>query len=159
MRHEERHAFTSGKDPLSKEERSKRMSLVRGKGNRSTEEVVAQRFDAIGIDGWERHVKLPGGRPDFYFPREKLALFVDGCFWHSCPKCARRIPNSRSEFWHKKLEENRKRDSRTRRKLRKLGLRTMRIWEHELRSENWVSRVQRRLAALQPQGEQEGVQS
>jgi DNA mismatch endonuclease, patch repair protein len=140
--------FTSGSDPLSQEDRSKRMSLVRAKGNRSTEELVAQKFMEIGIAGWERHVKLPGGRPDFYFSSENLAVFVDGCFWHSCPKCARRIPASRKDFWMKKLEDNRKRDARTRRRLRKAGIRTMRIWEHELRAESWLLRVQARLASI-----------
>lgn len=89
-------------DPLSKTERSARMSKVRSNGNRSTESRVELALTKAGVQGWEKHHKEVLGKPDFFFPQYQLALFVDGCFWHSCPVCKRRIPTSRSEFWRKR---------------------------------------------------------
>lgn len=136
-------------DPLTPEERSARMSRVTSKGNKSTELVVARALRKHGIKGWRRHLQLLPGRPDFYFPAQRLALFVDGCFWHGCPTCARRTPRTRAEFWLTKIEGNRRRDSRVRRQLRAAGVSTMRIWEHELRTDAWIHRLARRLDRTQ----------
>lgn len=133
-------------DTLTAEERSARMALVRGRGNKSTERLVAHNLRRAGITGWRRHVRGFPGTPDFYFPRERLAVFVDGCFWHACPRCGR-IPKSRVEFWSAKIDANRRRDNRNRRALRAQGVATIRIWEHELRSRAWVGRLSRRLDA------------
>jgi DNA mismatch endonuclease (patch repair protein) len=93
-------------------ERSARMSLVRSSGNRSTEQAVAARLGSEGILGWERHPTGIIGKPDFYFPAQRVVVFVDGCFWHACPICKRRIPTRRSEFWGTKIDETRRRDNR-----------------------------------------------
>ena len=135
-------------DPLSESERSERMSRVRPKGNKSTELAATAAFRRHGVTGWRRHQRIGLGRPDFYFPAVRLAVWLDGCFWHSCPKCARRVPQSRTEFWGSKLEQNRKRDRRIRGQLRRAGVSTLRIWEHELRDDRWVRKVMRRLEAL-----------
>ena len=74
---------------------------------------------------------LPG-RPDFVFPRQRLAVFVDGCFWHGCPKHSNMPANNRA-FWMKKLTGNQTRDRLVTRTLRKNGWRVLRIWEHELK--------------------------
>lgn len=133
-------------DTLTPEQRSARMALVRGRGNQSTEEAVADTLRREGIRGWRRHVRRLPGTPDFYFPRERLAVFVDGCFWHACPRCGR-IPKSRVEFWSAKIDANRRRDNRNRRALRARGMATVRVWEHELRGAAWVKRLRRRLNA------------
>src|SRR5258708_38428012 len=91
--------------------RSKQMSLVRGTGNKSTERRFTRLLRQKNISGWRRHAALPG-RPDFLFRREKLAIFLDGCFWHGCPKCNRRRPKSNAPFWARKLDQNRERDRR-----------------------------------------------
>lgn len=135
------------KDPLSPEERSERMSRVRGTGNRSTEGWVEEVLVEQGIEGWIKHPGDIPGKPDFYFPENHLAVFVDGCFWHACPTCGR-IPKSRVEFWKGKIEENRRRDNRTRRNLRRQGYHVMRIWEHELRAGRWVGRMRAMLRRL-----------
>lgn len=80
-------------------------------------------------------------RPDFVFPKLKLAVFVDGCFWHGCPKHATK-PKNNAAFWRKKLAGNKRRDARVTRVLRRAGWRVLRIWEHTLR---W--------ATLKPQNE------
>ena len=131
-------------DTLSREERSARMALVRARGNKSTELLVETALVANGLDGWIKHPQDVPGKPDFYFPEFRIAVFVDGCFWHMCPVCGR-LPKSRQDFWQKKIDENRRRDNRTRRKLRTLGYKTLRIWEHELKSSNWLSRLLSRL--------------
>lgn len=132
-------------DPLSKPERSELMSKVRATGNRSTELKVQKKLEEECINGWLKHPGDIPGKPDFYFPRERLVIFVDGCFWHACPRHGR-IPKTRTEFWERKIDENRRRDNRTHRNLRRQGYHVMRIWEHEIAEEGWVRRVRRMLA-------------
>lgn len=129
-------------DSLTKAERSRLMARVRGTGNRSTEGVVEATLRSEKIWGWRKHPKNIIGNPDFYFELYKLAIFVDGCFWHACPKCGR-IPKSNVEFWTAKIDQNRRRDNRTRRQMRILGYRVVRIWEHDVRGARWVGRVRR----------------
>jgi len=77
------------------------------------------------------HVSDLPGSPDFCFPSDKLALFVDGCFWHGCPTCYR-PPKSNVPYWRLKIERNRKRDLKVKRELRKLGWTILRFWECQL---------------------------
>lgn len=133
------------KDPLTRAERSALMSKVRSRGNRSTEGVVEQILAANGIDGWVKHPSDIAGSPDFFFLEQRLAVFVDGCFWHQCPKCARNSPRSRRRFWLRKIEQNRLRDNRIRSQLRRKGFHVMRIWEHSLRDSRWLSRLRKML--------------
>jgi DNA mismatch endonuclease Vsr len=79
-------------------------------------------------------------RPDFVFQEARVAVFVDGCFWHGCPRCYVR-PRGNAAFWRKKLATNRARDRRVNRALRRLGWRVVRIWEHELRNEERIRRI------------------
>jgi DNA mismatch endonuclease (patch repair protein) len=130
-------------DPLTKVERAQRMSQVRSRGNKSTEIAVERVLSASTVEGWIKHAKDVSGRPDFYFSDLKLAVFVDGCFWHACPKCNRRTPHSRRDFWATKIDENRRRDRRIRSQLRRQGIRTMRIWEHSVASGKWLQRLLR----------------
>jgi len=136
-------------DPLSKAERSVQMSKVRSKGNRSTESEVESALVEARISGWEKHRKEILGKPDFFFPRHRLALFVDGCFWHACPVCKRRTPTSRAEFWRNKIDENRRRDNRQRRRLRAEGYHVMRVWEHELKKDTWLKRLRSMLQRIE----------
>jgi DNA mismatch endonuclease (patch repair protein) len=133
------------RDPLSATERSQRMAKVRSRENRSTERVVEATLRRAGIRDWCKHPQDVPGKPDFYFRQIKLAIFVDGCFWHGCPLCCRRLPKRRRIFWSRKLTGNLNRDARVRRKLRRLGYKTIRIWEHELRNDKWLRRVLRKL--------------
>lgn len=128
-------------DPLSPKERSERMSKVRSSGNKSTEGVAEAKLVETGITGWEKQPKGVVGKPDFYFPEHRVMVFVDGCFWHACPICKRRSPAARAEFWRDKIEQNRKRDNRQRRKLRAEGYHVLRVWEHEVKKDAWVKRL------------------
>jgi DNA mismatch endonuclease (patch repair protein) len=76
-------------------------------------------------------------------------LFIDGCFWHACPRCARRNPTNRADFWREKLDANRRRDNRQRRRLRRQGYHVMRVWEHDLKRDTWLNRLLAMLRRLE----------
>lgn len=111
--------------------RSRTMRAVRSTGNASTELRVMTLLREQGLSGWRRHLPLPG-RPDFAWPKLKVALFVDGCFWHACPYCKRPMPVSNAAYWEAKVARNVSRDRRVRRELRGRGWIVLRIWEHSL---------------------------
>ncbi len=119
-------------DVFTKSKRSQVMSLIRGRGNKKTELALMRLLRLHGITGWRRH-QIIFGRPDFVFQKAKVAVFVDGCFWHCCPRHFR-MPVGNRAFWEKKLTANKIRDRRVNRELRKLGWHVVRIWEHELAS-------------------------
>jgi DNA mismatch endonuclease (patch repair protein) len=131
-------------DTLTATDRSTLMAKVRSKNNRSTELRVQAALISNKIKGWKKHPDTITGKPDFYFPRRKLVLFVDGCFWHACPRCGR-LPKSNVAFWRKKIDSNRKRDAKTRKLLRARGYHVFRLWEHELRTSYWIKRLLRQL--------------
>ena len=113
--------------------RSAAMRAVKSKGNLATESRFRFALVSRGISGWRVHpIELPG-RPDFVFSTSKVAVFVDGCFWHGCPRCGH-VPHTRSGFWRAKIERNKDRDRRAGRNLRKLSYRVVRFWECELRA-------------------------
>jgi DNA mismatch endonuclease (patch repair protein) len=117
-------------DIMTTLQRSALMARIRGRRNESTELTLAKLLRAARISGWRRHPAIVG-RPDFIFPREKVAVFVDGCFWHGCPKHFK-APQARAEFWRDKISGNKRRDARVNAVLRKLGWQVIRIWEHSL---------------------------
>ena len=110
--------------------RSRSMSRVRGKNNRTTELTLRMAFVRSGLAGWSLHSALVG-KPDFYFARYRIAVFVDGCFWHGCPKHGRK-PGSNRDYWLPKLHRNRQRDIAVQRALSGAGWTVLRLWEHDL---------------------------
>lgn len=127
------------------------MARIRSRGNQATELVLVRVFRAQGITGWRRHVPIRNSqfgirnfkvRPDFVFPKLRLAVFVDGCFWHGCPKHATQ-PKGNAAFWRKKFAANRTRDRLVTRALRRAGWRVLRIWEHELARKREATLVKR----------------
>ena len=137
-------------DIYSIEKRSQVMSRIRGRGNRNTELRIVHIFRAHGVTGWRRNSRV-FGKPDFIFPKERIAVFVDGCFWHGCRKPKHSvIPKQNADFWAVKLARNITRDKLVTHRLRTLGWRVIRIWEHELSGQNkpqCVRRIQRAIAA------------
>jgi DNA mismatch endonuclease (patch repair protein) len=117
-------------DIFTKAKRSEVMSLIRARGNKNTEIALATFFRQNQITGWRRNQKI-FGKPDFVFQKIKLAVFVDGCFWHGCPKHGTQ-PKGNRAFWRRKFSRNKKRDALVTRTLRRDGWRVLRIWEHEL---------------------------
>ena len=137
-------------DVLSKKKRSAAMAAVRSRGNKQTELVLAKLLRANRITGWSRHPSLLG-KPDFVFRRHRLAVFVDGCFWHGCPSHCR-MPSSNQTYWRPKIAGNKARDTLVVAALRKRGWRVLRIWEHELKKPSrCLARVLRSLSLAPPE--------
>jgi len=118
-------------DVVTPEKRSQMMAGIRGRGNRGTELALVRLLREHGLTGWRRHYPVMG-RPDFVFRRQRIAIFVDGCFWHQCPKCSN-MPGNNRDFWEKKLGSNVRRDRLVTATLEDKGWAVVRIWEHELR--------------------------
>jgi DNA mismatch endonuclease (patch repair protein) len=134
-------------DVFSKKKRSKVMAAIRSKGNKATELKLASILRAYRITGWRRHLQILGS-PDFAFRKSKLAIFVDGCFWHYCPLHGH-MPRGKRAFWRKKLERNQARDRRITTELRRTGWNVIRLWEHQLgNGERVASRLLRKLASI-----------
>ena len=127
--------------------RSKTMSAIRGKGNKTTELTLKMALVRARISGW--HLQHHGqiGKPDFYFPQAGVVIFVDGCFWHGCPRCGH-TPKTRSAFWVAKFLRNQARDKAVTRELRQHGLTVLRVWEHELQNETNLGKVVRKIRSL-----------
>jgi DNA mismatch endonuclease (patch repair protein) len=130
-------------DWLTRKQRSRNMSSIRSTGNRSTEQTFMKLLRDAHISGWRRHLPLPG-RPDFAFPSQRVLVFVDGCFWHGCPKCYR-LPDDNRDYWTAKLNTNRRRDRRVSRMLIAKGWKVLRLWEHALETNAGRHRAVRRL--------------
>jgi DNA mismatch endonuclease (patch repair protein) len=126
--------------------RSRTMSAIRGKHTKTTERALRMSLVRAGISGWQLHSELPG-KPDIYFGNCGIAVFVDGCFWHGCPRCGH-IPKTRSEFWRLKISRNMQRDRAAARRLRAQGIRVLRVWEHRLRTSDETQEVIANLLAL-----------
>ena len=134
-------------DRVTTAKRSAIMSRIRGRGNQRTETDVVSLLRKAGTKGWRRQLTLKLGkaqgeasdgtvfksqvRPVFVFPKSKTALFIDGCFWHGCPRCYRQ-PKTRKKFWSAKILRNRERDKFQTQALRRIGWRVIRIWECRL---------------------------
>lgn len=112
------------------------MAAIRSRGNKATELKMVCILRAAHIIGWRRHQPIPG-RPDFTFRRQRLAVFIDGCFWHGC-RWHCRMPKSRGAYWTPKIDRNKARDRAVRSLLLDGGWRVLRIWEHSLRSPELV---------------------
>ena len=133
--------------PLSQDEvsrlRSHIMRSVHSTGNKTTELKIIQIFKSYRIKGWRRKYKLVG-KPDFAFPNNKVALFVDGCFWHG-HRCRNTVPVTNKEFWAEKQHRNTLRDKIVNRCLHLKNWTVVRFWECELNSQSKYSKKIRRL--------------
>ncbi|MBI5411983.1 very short patch repair endonuclease [Candidatus Peregrinibacteria bacterium] len=119
-------------DVHTKKQRSYNMSRIR---NRDTKpEIMFRKFIwAKGIRGYRTNAKLKG-RPDLYFLAKKVAVFIDGCFWHQCPDCFK-APKTNKKFWREKIHQNINRDLKTDISLKKQGINPIRFWEHQVKKE------------------------
>lgn len=121
-------------DICDKETRSAIMRKVKSKGNRSTELRLMGVFHEQRITGWRRNYPVKG-HPDFVFLDEKVAVFVDGCFWHG-HGCRKKMPEDNKEFWINKVSTNKARDIIITERFEARGWNVIRIWECELKKKN-----------------------
>ena len=128
-------------DVFSKSVRSKIMQRVKSSGNKSTEEKLIQYFDEKHITGWRRHYNVKG-HPDFVFLDKRIAIFVDGCFWHG-HDCRNTRPADHQEYWQKKRERNMEHDREVTAMFEARGWTVLRIWECELKKKNLTTLVER----------------
>jgi DNA mismatch endonuclease (patch repair protein) len=120
------------------------MASVRPQGNVTTEIALGKLLRAAGIRGYRKHWPVQG-KPDFAWPGRKIAVFVDGCFWHGCPTC-KSMPTSNVKYWKDKIDNNRRRDRRVTRTLRRQGWKVVRIWECRVKRTASLRRVVKLLA-------------
>jgi len=117
-------------DVLTREQRSYNMSRIRGQ-NTKPEIILRKALWAAGLR-YRIKNRLPG-RPDIVFPSAKVAVFVDGCFWHGCPEHMT-WPKNNADFWRQKIQRNMERDKEVGDRLEVLGWKLLRFWEHEIKS-------------------------
>lgn len=133
-------------DIFDKTMRSSIMRKVRSSGNKSTEIRLITLFKKAGINGWSRNYPVKGN-PDFVFLSHRVAVFVDGCFWHG-HDCRNTRPNENSEYWAKKRERNIQRDIEVTDMFINRGWTVLRIWECELKKVNETTTLDRIRSAL-----------
>ena len=121
-------------DVYDKATRSAVMSKVRSKGNKSTELCLIEVFHEHGITGWRRNYTVKG-HPDFVFMERRIAVFVDGCFWHG-HDCRNTRPKENEDFWAAKRERNIMHDREVTAKFEQRRWTVVRIWECELKKKN-----------------------
>ena len=126
-------------DTVNSEERSRIMARVTASGNKSTELALLRILKNKGLKGWRRNSTIVG-KPDFIFPKLKIALFIDGCFWHGCRKHCR-MPNSNQKYWVNKIHKNKLRDKRVKKELKGNGWMVIRIWEHEIEKPSMIRKL------------------
>jgi len=127
-------------DVFTPKKRSEVMSLIRSAGNRETELVFAKILRREGITGWRRNAPV-FGKPDFVFRHNKVAIFVDGCFWHHCPRHGK-IPKTRKKYWQKKIFRNVERAKEVNHELRCRGWKVIRVWSCELGDQRLARKLQ-----------------
>lgn len=133
-------------DIFEKEKRSQIMRSVKSKNTKSTELTLINLFSEYKITGWKRTYPVKG-HPDFVFLSKRVAIFVDGCFWHG-HDCRNTRPADNAEYWQKKRERNIERDKATTEAFEKRGWTVLRIWECELKKKNQDETMKRILGAL-----------
>ena len=135
-------------DVHDKPTRSYNMSRIRSRDTKP-EVKLRKLLWLCGLRGYRLHSKLPG-KPDIVFSRAKVAIFIDGCFWHGCPHCGDgRAPSSNTIYWTEKRRRNQERDARRTGELEAMGWKVLRLWEHEVmkEAEESVARVEKLLVS------------
>lgn len=144
-------------DNLSPQDRQKTMRAVKSKGT-SLERSLCSMLAGMHLAGWRQNADDILGKPDVVFDTEQVAIFVDGCFWHGCPLCKRKLPVANHLYWTQKIQRNVERAQTCNLKLADAGWKVIRIWEHQLRDAAARKQVQRQIrSAIKSTGQRESV--
>lgn len=140
-------------DTFTKDKRRAIMQAVRRQRTRP-EQVLASLLRAEELR-FRRNVATLPGKPDFYFSKARLAIFVHGCFWHGHPGChkGRLRPKTNTAYWKTKVQRNQRRDHRATRQLRTLGISVYTVWECELSAVGLPKRLLTRLCSPNTKGQ------
>jgi DNA mismatch endonuclease (patch repair protein) len=136
-------------DHVSKKVRSKIMASIHSSGNTTTELPLSRLLNAADLKGYRKHWHV-AGKPDFAWPARKIALFVDGCFWHGC-RC-KHLPRTNTKFWRNKIETNMRRDRRVAQSLRRAGWKVLRIKECAVGKPSTLTRIAKAVMSPQKKG-------
>lgn len=137
-----------GRAPIPKKESTSKVMQANKAANTKPEMLLRKALWRAGTRGYRLHSpKLPG-RPDISFGKNKLAIFINGCFWHRCPYCDLPLPRSNTQFWKTKFDANVARDKKKIRALKDIGWDTLTIWECDVES-NIVACLERIDRALE----------
>jgi len=124
-----------GRAPTPKSELTSRVMSANVGKNTKPELLLRKALRKIGLPGYRLHWKKAPGRPDIVYPGRKIAIFVNGCYWHRCPHCALPLPKSHTEFWANKFRVNEERDAEKIRLLKADGWKTIVFWECEIKKD------------------------
>ena len=124
-----------GRAPIPVKESTSRLMSKNKSKNTKPELVLRKEMWRNGVRGYRLHWKKAPGKPDIAFPGKKIAIFVNGCFWHRCPHCQPHLPKSNVDFWKNKFEKNVERDKKKREQLAQIGWETITIWECQIRDQ------------------------
>jgi len=117
-------------DVHTKKQRSYNMSRINCRDTKP-EILLRKLLYDEGARGYRVNYRLKG-KPDIVFPKQKIVVFVDGCFWHKCPRCFQK-PATNKMFWRDKINGNVKRDREINATFKESGWKVMRFWEHDIR--------------------------
>jgi len=107
------------------------MQAVKGKGTK-LEKRLWVILAGMGLKGWKENADTITGKPDVVFISQRVAVFVDGCFWHGCPYCHRKLPKTNHDYWERKIKRNVELAQLHNEQLQRDGWAVVRIWEHEM---------------------------
>ncbi|MBC2698337.1 MAG: DNA mismatch endonuclease Vsr [ANME-2 cluster archaeon] len=124
-----------GRAPIPKLETTSKVMSANVPKDTKPELVLRKSLRQIGISGYRLHWKKASGRPDIAYPGRKIAIFVNGCFWHRCHHCNLPLPKSNTDFWLKKFEKNKERDAKKIHNLEEDGWKVIVLWECEIKKD------------------------
>ena len=125
----------NGRAPIPKSETTSKVMSANVPKDTKPELALRKSLRKIGISGYRLHWKKASGRPDIAYPGRKIAIFVNGCFWHRCPHCNLPLPKSNTEFWLKKFDKNKERDAKKIHDLEEDGWKIIVLWECEIKKD------------------------
>ncbi len=135
MNKKKKEYIRDGRAPVPKKEATSRV-MSANKGKETGPETTLQKgLWGVGVRGYRKNWKKAPGRPDIAFPRKKIAIFVNGCYWHRCSVCKFPLPKTNKEFWKTKFARNKKRDIKKIKDLEHAGWSVLTIWEHEIKKD------------------------
>jgi DNA mismatch endonuclease (patch repair protein) len=139
-------------DNLSPGDRQKTMRAVKSKGTKLERALFAM-LAGMRLSGWRQNASDILGKPDAVFNARKTAIFVDGCFWHGCPICQRKLPQTNHEYWARKITRNVEHAQDCNQQLSAAGWAVVRIWEHEITDARNRQEIRARIRSAIASGE------